>query len=97
MILVKLHPKVPAKVNSAIGDEVQEAVRKVPRRVKVMTTYSTTEKVKSESRKLAIRGDLNCQAGQLGTSTIRIQIEEIKRKVRECSPSALSFIGPGDY
>ena len=55
-----------------------------------------TEKVKSESRELALQGVLSAKQGNRVSSLIRIQIEEVKRRVRVCSPEALQFIGPGD-
>jgi hypothetical protein len=62
-----------------------------------MTLFRTTEKVKSESSKLALQGVLFAKQGSRISSLIRIQIEEIKRKVRACSPAAKHFIGPGDH
>jgi hypothetical protein len=95
--LVMLQQKVPARSHIAKESEKQEPVRKVPIRVKVMTMFSTTEKVKSKVRKLYIQGSPTAKQGNRVTSMIRIQIEEIKRKVKVNSPSALQFIGPGDY
>ena len=97
VILVKLRPKVPAQAETSNGNETQEPVRKILPRVKVMTMFKTTEKVKSESRKLALNGELIAKQGSRVSSLIRINIEETKRKVRECSPEALQFIGPGDH
>jgi hypothetical protein len=94
--LFYLHPKVPAQANSSNGSEIQEPVRKVPHRVKIMTMFKMTEKVKSASRKLVLQAGIFSKQGSRVSSLIRIQIEEIKRKVRICSPEALRFIGPGD-
>ncbi len=97
MKLFNLHPKVPAQANRSNGSETQVPIRKVPPRIKLMTMFKMTEKVKSVSRKLAIQRDLSAKQGSRMSSLIRIQIEEIKRKVRISSPEALGFIGPGDH
>jgi hypothetical protein len=96
MMLIQLHQKVPAQRNRSNGNEKQEPVRKIARQAKGMTMFKPIEKVKSESRKLELVGDVSAKQGSRITSLIRIQLEETKRKVRECSPAALQFIGPGD-
>lgn len=96
-LFMLLQRKVPSETNSSEGKEAQELIRKVPPRVKVMTMFRTTEKVKSESRRQAIQGILTPKQGRRVASLIRIQMEEVKRKVRVCSPQAKQFIGPGDH
>lgn len=96
MKVFKLHRKVPAQDKGSKGNEASELIRKVSPRVKVMTMFKMTEKVKSETRKQQIHGGLIPKQGGRVLSLIRIQTEEIKRKVRECSPEAKQFIGPGD-
>ncbi len=91
MMLIKLQRKVPAQTS-----QNEEPVRKIQPRVKVMTMMRMLQEVESEARKLALQGVLIAkQAGRV-VSLIRMQIEETKRKVRECSASSLQFIGPGD-
>jgi len=97
MFLIMLRPKVPAKATEAKGMQAQEAVRIVLQRVKLMTLFKTTEKVVNEARKLVEEGVLKAKQHHRVASLIRIQIEEVKRKVRSLSPAALQFIGPGDY
>ncbi|WP_318509044.1 hypothetical protein [Bacillus sp. T3] len=96
-LFMLLQRKVPSETNSSEGKEAQELIRKVPPRVKVMTSFRTTEKVKSEARRQSIQGGLVPKQGRRVASLIRIQMEEVKRKVRVCSPQAKQFIGPGDY
>lgn len=96
MIFRKLYRKVPAQSSNAEGEKTREPVRKIPPRDKVMTMFKMTEKVKSESKKLALQACFIAKQGSRVSSLIRIQIEETKRKVRVCSPAALQFIGPGD-
>lgn len=94
MMLIMLHPKVPVRSNTSKGIEVRKIIQVM--KVKVMTMVKTMEKVKSESRKLEQAGSLIGKQRDRVSSLIRIQIEDVKRKVRSCSPSNLSFIGPGD-
>lgn len=99
MKVFKLHRKVPAQAQDkgSKGNEASELIRKVPPRVKIMTMFKMIEKVKSETRKQQIHGGFIPKQGIRVSSLIRIQTEEIKRKVRECSPEAKQFIGPGDH
>jgi hypothetical protein len=96
MIFLKLHRKVPAQTQRANGEKTKDPVRKIPSKVKIMTLLKMTKQVKKEIEKLTIQCRFNAKEGKRVTSQIRIHIEETKRKVRECSPAALRFIGPGD-
>src|SRR3954449_898981 len=96
MIFLKLRRKVLTKASKSESGETKIPVRKVTPRVKVMTMLKTTEKVKHLFKKLSIGTSLIVKQGIIISSTIRIQIEEIKRKVGFRSPAALRFIGPGD-
>ncbi|OLS39945.1 hypothetical protein [Bacillus sp. MRMR6] len=96
MIFPKQHRKVPAQTQQANGEKTKDPVRKSRPKVKIMTLLKMTEQVKKEIEKLTIQCRFNAKEGNRVASQIRIQIEETKRKVRECSPAALQFIGPGD-
>jgi hypothetical protein len=96
MMLIKLQRKVPAQSDKFNGKEVEEPVRKIQPRVKVMTMMRMLKEVENEARKLALQGVLAAKQGSRVISLIRKEIEETKRKVRESSPSSLQFIGPGD-
>lgn len=91
-----LHRKVPSLTKSVKEIEARELIRKVLARVKVMTLFSMTEKVRSATRKLAIKGRLTINQASTLTRMIRIHLEEVKGKVRVLSPEAKLFIGPGD-
>ena len=65
--------------------------------VKVMTMFKATEKGAKHSRMVALRSNMNSKEGSRVSKLIRIQLEEIKRKVGAFSPAALRFIGPGDH
>ncbi|MGJ7923029.1 hypothetical protein [Neobacillus sp. LXY-4] len=96
MKLFMLHRKVPAQANGSKDKKAQELIRKVPPRIKFMTLLTISENVKHKYRKQPITlGVLAKQETQLST-LIRIQMEEVKRKVRVRSPEAKQFIGPGD-
>ena len=94
MMLV-LRTKVPAQSHTSKGNEILEPIQEV-RRQKVMTMIKTLEKVQRVSRMLAETGEIHSKQGNRVSSLIRIQIEDVKAKVRALSPSALQFIGPGD-
>ena len=80
-------------------NKVQNPVRKVLAlfRGKVMTMFSMSKKEKGRSRMLELPGKLIDKRGRYLSSLIRIQLEDIKGKVRALSPAALQFIGPGDH
>ena len=61
-----------------------------------MTMLKATEKVMKIFRKLALQCKIYAKEGSRISKLIRIQMEEIKRKVGFCSPATLRFIGPGD-
>ncbi|TCN26531.1 hypothetical protein [Mesobacillus foraminis] len=100
MIFLNLHRKVPeqnANANeTAKEEEAKEPVRKILNRVKVMTMVKATPEVERESRRLSLLGSQNAKQGSRVSSLIRLQLEEVKRKVGASSPAALQFIGPGD-
>jgi hypothetical protein len=96
MIFLKLHRKVPVQTQESNGKKTEDSVRKIPQKVKVMTLLKMTVQVKKEIEKLTIQCRFNGKEGKRVASQIRILIEETKRKVRESSPAALQFIGPGD-
>jgi hypothetical protein len=96
MIMIILQPEVAEHPNTPKEGKVQEAVRKVLYRVKVMTMFQMSEKGKKETKKPTLQGKLTAQQGNRLSRFIRIQIEETKGKVRALSPAALQFIGPGD-
>jgi predicted CoA-binding protein len=96
MKFLKLHRKVPALTKKFNGEKMKDPLRKIPPKVKVMTIYKMTEKVKKECKRLAIQCHFNLKEGKRISSQIRIQLEETKRKVKVFSPAALQFIGPGD-
>lgn len=98
MFFVILHPKVPVNSHTVKEGESREPVRKVLalHRVKVMTMFSMSKKEKGKSRELALLGEMITKQGKCVSSLIRIQLEDIKGKVRALSPAALQFIGPGD-
>ena len=87
MKFFKLRQKIPAQASKFEGKQVKEPFRKVPPRMKVMTMFKTTPKVKSVSSILALQGNLIAKQGSRISSLIRIQIEETKRKVRVTSPA----------
>jgi hypothetical protein len=94
--LFKLHRKVPVQSNKSESDEAVETIQWIRHRVKIMTRFKTTEKVKKVANRLALQCSLIAKEGTRISSLIRIQLEETKRKVRVQSPAALQFIGPGD-
>jgi hypothetical protein len=65
-------------------------------RVKVMTMFNRSQEEKGQSRIPKLRGKLIDKRGRYVSSFIRMQLEDIKGKVRALSPAALQFIGPGD-
>jgi hypothetical protein len=96
MIILKLRRKVLAQTHKSKSDDTKVPVRKVFPRVKIMFMLKTTEKVNGLSKKRSFNDSLSAEQGIHISSFIRIQIEEIKRKVEFSSPAALRFIGPGD-
>ncbi len=96
MNFLKRRQKIP-KASNFEGEKVKDPFQKVPPRIKVMTMFKTTEKVKRESSILALQCSFIAKQGSRISSMIRIQIEETKRKVRVTSPESLQFIGPGDH
>ena len=96
MIFIKLRRKVLILPRKTKSDEKASVCKGYPR-VKVMTMLKETEKVKKISRMMAILCNRYAKEGSRISRLIRIQIEEIKRKVGVRSPAALRFIGPGDF
>ncbi len=95
MLYLKLQRKVPAQSNKSEGDEVKEVIQLVLQRVKIVTMLNTLEKVRGTVKRL-VSQLITSKQGLSVSNPIRIQIEEMKRKVRVYSPAALQFIGPGD-
>lgn len=96
MMFLKLRRKVLAKTHKSKSDDTKVPIRKVLPRIKNMFMLKTTEKVNGLSKIRSLNDSLSAEQGIHISSFIRIQIEEIKRKVGVCSPAALRFIGPGD-
>jgi len=96
MFFVILHPKVPVRSGTTKEGEAQESIRKVLalHRAKVMTMFKMSKE--GIMRELAFLGAFISKQGKEVFSMIRMQLEEIKEKVRALSPAALQFIGPGD-
>lgn len=97
MFFVLLHPKVPTSSQGFKEGEVQEPIRKVLalKRIKVMSLLKMFEK-EELARKLALLKVKIPKRANGIPNMIRIQLEDIKGKVRAISPAALQFIGPGD-
>jgi hypothetical protein len=96
MIFLKLRRKIYTLTHKLKGDGKNPARIDSPL-VKDMTMFKATEKGKKLSRMVALRSNMNAKECSLVPKLIRIQLEEIKRKVGVCSPAALRFIGPGDH
>ena len=98
MLCVILHPNSTTNSRTFKKNKVQDHVRKVLAlfRDKVMTMVRMSKKEKGRSRMLELRGKLIDKRGRYIFSLIRMQLEDIKGKVRALSPAALQFIGPGD-
>ena len=98
MFYVILHRKVPAKSHVSGENEAVETVQKVLalHRVKVMTMFSLSEKVKGKFKKLERPDEGTAKRIERISQLIRIKLEDIKGKVLALSPSVLQFIGPGD-
>jgi hypothetical protein len=99
MFFVLLHPKVPTSSRGFEEGEVRDPFRKVLalKRVKVMTLLSMFEKEADRARILALLKVKTPKRAKRISNMIRIQLEDIKGKVRAMSPAALQFIGPGDH
>ena len=99
MFFVLLHPKVPTSSQGFEEGEVQEPIRKVLalKRIKVMSLLKLFEKEEEIARKLALLKVIIPKRAKGIPTMIRIQLEDIKGKVRALSPAALQFIGPGDH
>ncbi len=65
--------------------------------MKILTMLKAREKEVRAFKKLALQSIYISQEGTKLTGWIRIQMEDVKRKVVLCSPAALRFIGPGDH
>ena len=65
--------------------------------VKIMSMLQATEVMNGPSKIRSLKDSLSAEKGIHISSLIRIQFEEIKRKVEYRSPAALRFIGPGDH
>ncbi|WP_428910024.1 hypothetical protein [Niallia sp. Krafla_26] len=98
MFYIILQPKVLSNSQASGEGEARETVRKVLaiHRVKVMTMFGMSEKEKGVSSKLELLAEQIAKQGKRVSSLIRIQLEDIKGRVRAQSPAALQFIGPGD-
>ena len=96
MIFLKLRRKVFTLTRKSKGDDTKVPVREGFPRIKIMSMLKATEIVNGLSKKRSLNDSLSAEQGIHISSFIRIQIEEIKRKVGVCSPAALRFIGPGD-
>ena len=99
MFFVLLHPNVPTSSQGFEEGEVQEPIRKVLalKRIKVMSLLKLFEKEEEIARKLALLKVIIPKRAKGISNMIRIQLEDIKGKVRALSPAALQFIGPGDH
>ncbi len=98
MFYVILHANSTANSTTFKKSKVQNPVPKVLAlfQEKVMTMFSTSMKEKERSKMLESLGKLIGKRGKYLSSLIRIELEDIKGKVRAQSPAALQFIGPGD-
>jgi hypothetical protein len=97
MIFLKLRRKVFTLSRKLKGDDTKVPVRKGFPRVKIMSMLKATEVVNGPSKKRSLNDSISAEQGIHISSLIRIQFEEIKRKVEYRSPAALRFIGPGDH
>lgn len=98
MFFVILHPNGTNHSRTFEKSKVQNPIREVLAlfRVKVMALLRMSKKEKGWTRMLKLRGKPIDKRSRSLSSLIRIQLEDIKGKVRALSPAALQFIGPGD-
>lgn len=106
MILIRRHHVTHAEQGQGINEKVEklETVRKIAAFVKAAVKRKRNEKavrpiekVNEQPHTLKLRSEHTKKQEQPLSGFIRIQLEEIKRKVRIASPAALQFIGPGDH
>ncbi|WP_394232143.1 hypothetical protein [Niallia oryzisoli] len=96
IFLILRRRKVPVLAAINKGEGTNIPVRKAVIPMKILTMLKAMDKEVRAFNMQALQSIFMSQEGGKLTGWIRIQMEETKRKVVQCSPAALRFIGPGD-